>query len=243
MQTEESIRASELEVENEKLRKDMVLLRNSINRGVEKPELEAQFDALEEENKRRRDECIQLRSILAQRSQNANHSDGQPLSIDANDMAQAFDALKQVNRQLESELTALTAEHNSKLIESNTIIDELREERNKLHDILQGTVLTDSILESDGITNGDISKNQQSLQYLLEEIKTNTKAYAELTEENNRLTKIVDELAKKNVLLSKRLRDNNLEDGIDVNGNVPSMNVAIKRTQANQGMKIFAHLL
>lgn len=180
IQTEESIRASELEVENEKIRKDIVLLRNSINRGVEKSELEAQFTALEEENKRRRDECIQLRSILAQRSQHANNLDEQPLSIDANDISQAFDALKQVNRQLESELSALTAEHNSKLIESNTIIDELRDERNKLHDILQSSVLADSLIENGDNNDTDVLKNQQSVQYLLEEIKINTKSYAEL---------------------------------------------------------------
>lgn len=35
-----SFRASELEVENEKLRQDYQLLRNSINRGVESKELE-----------------------------------------------------------------------------------------------------------------------------------------------------------------------------------------------------------
>lgn len=36
-------RASELEVENEKLRQDYQLLRNSINRGVEGQELEGEF--------------------------------------------------------------------------------------------------------------------------------------------------------------------------------------------------------
>lgn len=36
-------RASELEVENEKLRQDYQLLRNSINRGVESRELEGKF--------------------------------------------------------------------------------------------------------------------------------------------------------------------------------------------------------
>lgn len=181
MQTEDSIRASELEVENEKLRKDIVLLRNSINRGVEKSELESQFQTLEEENKRRREECIQLRSILAQRSQNTNSLDDQSLSIDASEMAQAFEALKQVNRQLESELSALTAEHNAKLVESNTIIDGLREERNKLHDILHGSVQSDSLIESNENSNGENGKGQQSLHYLLEEIKTSTHSYAELT--------------------------------------------------------------
>lgn len=38
--TADSVRASELEIENEKLRKDFQLMRNSLNRGVENQELQ-----------------------------------------------------------------------------------------------------------------------------------------------------------------------------------------------------------
>lgn len=41
--TEESMRASELEIENEKLRKDFQMMRNSINRGVESQELQGNW--------------------------------------------------------------------------------------------------------------------------------------------------------------------------------------------------------
>lgn len=43
----DSLRSSELEVENEKLRHDYQLLRNSIKRGVEGQELEGEFQMLE----------------------------------------------------------------------------------------------------------------------------------------------------------------------------------------------------
>jgi myosin V len=41
--TEDSLRLSEMELENEKLREDYLLLRNSIKRGVEHQELEGNF--------------------------------------------------------------------------------------------------------------------------------------------------------------------------------------------------------
>lgn len=40
---EDSMRASELEIENEKLRKEFELMRNSLNRGVESQELQGNF--------------------------------------------------------------------------------------------------------------------------------------------------------------------------------------------------------
>lgn len=118
-------RASELEVENEKLRQDYQLLRNSINRGVESQELEglcgcgslyriqnwnnffsfffvAQYVALQDENKRRRDECIQLRAILAQQSQSLRTLGSTGVrnenGMNEGEMIEAFQAQKLVNR-------------------------------------------------------------------------------------------------------------------------------------------------
>lgn len=183
--TEDSIRVSELEVENEKLHRDVLLLRCSINRGVEDQELEAQFVALEEENKRRRDECIQLRSILAQRSQAANnsslHSMGSSLTLDMlheQELMQAFKAQKHVNRQLESELTALTEEHNARIYDLNLNIDQLRSERDNLFEILHEQVRMNSF--NDQLSEDEMQlKSQQNVQYLLHEIQMNAANYAE----------------------------------------------------------------
>lgn len=56
----------------------------------------AQFEALIDENKRRRDECIQLKAILADRSQltTMKHLD----ENDDNDLTEALQAQKFVNR-------------------------------------------------------------------------------------------------------------------------------------------------
>lgn len=62
----------------------------------------AQFMALEEENIRRRDECIQLRAILADRSQgikSMNMSSLRPSEVnDDHDLNDALQAQKLVNR-------------------------------------------------------------------------------------------------------------------------------------------------
>lgn len=117
-------RASELEVENEKLRQDYQLLRNSINRGVESRELDgmssykcncqfclqiiflykisAQYVAMQDENKRRRDECIQLRAILAQQSQSLRSLGSTGIrnesGMNEGEIIEAFQAQKLVNR-------------------------------------------------------------------------------------------------------------------------------------------------
>lgn len=213
-----ALRASELEIENEKLHKDVLLLRNSINRGIAEQELEgtsiecqnhyvfvqkfiifqchflsAQFVTLEEENKRRRDECIQLRSILAQRSHGsptkmagfANHIDHSDDSmLQESELMQAFEAQKVVNRQLESELTALTEENNSKILDLSHEIDDLRAERNELLEILHNQIRsTDSTEEyhylSAQDTNSTVQK-QQNIDYLMQEIKSISAAYVQV---------------------------------------------------------------
>lgn len=181
---EDSIRASELEVENEKLHKDILLLRSSINRGVENQELEFQFIALEEENKRRLDECIQLRSILAQRSQAANNfslnSMGSSLALDLheNELMQAFQAQKHVNRQLESELTALNEENSARIYELNQAIDEQRTEKGILQEILHDQIRMNSL--PDQVCDVETQlKHQQNIQYLLHEVETGASNYAE----------------------------------------------------------------
>lgn len=205
-----------MEIENEKLRKDILLLRNSINRGIADQELKGkinqfnriikcftnimlcgnsisdQFVALEEENKRRRDECIQLRSILAQRSgightkigmNGLNHSEDSMLQ--ESEMIQAFEAQKVVNRQLESELTALTEENNLKILNLNHEIDELKVERNKYQEILHSQIIDNnesnefhSAIDDGRIVSPTQQQKQQNINYLIHEISSISNAYA-----------------------------------------------------------------
>lgn len=150
---------------------------------------------MEAENKRRRDECIQLRSILAQRSHtspsklsqnfnNIDHSDD--MTLHESELQLAFEAQKMVNRKLESELTAITNENKAKITEMNAEIDELRSERNQFQDILHNHIRTlDATNGTNGLQNGthvaDTDEpKQQSIDYLMHEIKSISAAYAQV---------------------------------------------------------------
>lgn len=146
---------------------------------------------MEEENKRRRDECIQLRSILAQRSHrspskmsgignNIDHSDDHQLQ--ESELLQAFEAQKVVNRQLESELTALTEENNSKMFDLNREIDELRNERNQFQQIMHNQIRTDLSDDNHHSSQDDglSVHKQQNIDYLMGEIKSISASYAQV---------------------------------------------------------------
>ena len=54
-----------MEIENERLRQDIKRLRNNNNTNDQMKELSDQFETLQEELDRRREETIQLRTVLA----------------------------------------------------------------------------------------------------------------------------------------------------------------------------------
>lgn len=168
-------------MENEKIRQDYQLLRNSIKRGVEQQELESQYVTLQEELKRRGEECIQLRAVLSHQSQSirslgqTNSKNDMMMRVhDEGELLEAFQAQKLVNRQLEAELTALTQEQTAKLTDLNKMIDDLRDERNKLQTIMQEQV--EATLNDD--ENGKVSKVTEN--YLRYELQKSSMAYVEL---------------------------------------------------------------
>ncbi|XP_055621757.1 unconventional myosin-Va isoform X2 [Toxorhynchites rutilus septentrionalis] len=241
--TEDSIRASELEVEIEKLRQDYNLLRNSIKRGVEDREIDAQHLALQEELKRRRDECISLKAVLAQQShslrtlgQSQIHPNGGDNSMrihDEGELMEAFQAQKLVNRQLESELRAMMNANNETLVENNKIIDELRKEVQDLQMILQGRM--------DNAMDINVDMLKQNEHYLKHELKKSAAAYADLQEQVNQLLAKINELTKKNNILSNRLRDHGLNDSILMSEEFQHMVMVKKKAQSYQGILKYRH--
>ncbi|XP_045101361.1 unconventional myosin-Va-like isoform X4 [Portunus trituberculatus] len=112
---QELIRLQELEMENAKLKDDLNRLRKSIadsepqNNRVQ--EFMRQFEALQDELERRREECIQLRTVLANRAHDLRSvtqtSYGKDVDIvnEDGELVLAYQTQKQVNRrQLEDEL-------------------------------------------------------------------------------------------------------------------------------------------
>ncbi|XP_039433322.1 unconventional myosin-Va isoform X2 [Culex pipiens pallens] len=243
LSTEDSIRASELEVEIEKLRQDYNLLRNSIKRGVEEREMEAQYLALQEELKRRREECISLKAVLAQQSQSLrtlgqsrgnNNGDSSMSRIhDEGELMEAFQAQKLVNRQLEAELSAMMEANNETLVENNKLFEALRKEVGDLQSILQSRL--------ENTENADVETLRLNEQYLRHELKKSTAAYVELQEQINELLVKINELTKKNHILSNRLRDHGLNDSILMNEEFQNMVTVKKKAQSNQGILKYRH--
>lgn len=240
--TEDRMKLSELEVENEKLRQDYELLRNSIKRGVEHQELNAQYATLVEELKRRREECIQLRSILSQQSQTirsfASQPDSREISLprnyEGNELMDAFQAQKLANKQLETELTALTEEHNMKLTEMMRELDNLRNEKCIFESIIQDKL---------EIENGfDATTLKQKESYLRLELEKSASAFVNAQEQLNVAKKQLIELQKKNHILANRLKDNGITDSILSNGATADMvSVMKKKAQSYQGIVKHQH--
>ncbi|XP_017838584.1 unconventional myosin-Va isoform X1 [Drosophila busckii] len=179
--TEDSFRVSELEVENEKLRSDYDQLRTSIKHGVEINELNAQHAALQEEVRRRREECIQLKAVLLQQNQTLRSFEPESLQLRGNDASnmqevmEAFHSQKLVNRQLESELKAITEEHNSKLIEMTQAIERLGQEKDEMQEVLFKSV--------DEYEQADVETLKQNDRYLRLELKKAITQYLLVLEE------------------------------------------------------------
>lgn len=242
--TEDHIKISELEVENEKLRQDYQLLRNSIKRGVEHQELESQYATLVEELKRRREECIQLRSILSHQSQTIRTFASQPESkessltrnYDNNELMEAFQSQKLANRQLESELTALTEEHNMKLTEMMREIDNLRNEKCMFESIIQDKL---------EIENGfDAPTLKQKESYLRLELEKAAASFVDSQEQLNMARKQIQELQKKNNILASRLKENGISDSVLSNESTEGtemVSVSKKKSQSYQGILKHQH--
>uniref|UniRef100_A0A1A9X3S5 Myosin motor domain-containing protein n=1 Tax=Glossina brevipalpis TaxID=37001 RepID=A0A1A9X3S5_9MUSC len=209
--TEDSLRVSELEVENEKLRHDYELLRQSIRCGAEMQELEAQHNALQEELKRRRDECIQLKAVLQEQSQSLKSLGGENLSgndvvnMHDNELMDAFHCQKLVNRQLESELRALTEENNAHFAELTHQIEELRKENNQLQELLQGDI-------SDTMDLKDPEVLHQSNRYLKHELKKTMLQYSLVQEELNSFLKKFESMKTRSESLTIKLQQHGVTD-------------------------------
>lgn len=204
--------------------------------------------ALQDENKRRRDECIQLRAILAQQSQSLRTLGSASIrnenGMNEGEILEAFQAQKLVNRytlcdnvegsgcikenpfhfrQLESELTAITEENNLRLAELNKTIDDLRGDRDKLQEIIYEKVIQ--------AEDENVDVLRQSVSYLRYELEKALTSYSEQQEQIDDLTRKVDELIKKNDILSNRLREHGLDDSTKLKENVKS-NLAVVKKKA-----------
>lgn len=201
----------------------------------------AQYDALQEELKRRRDECIQLRAVLAQQSQSlrslgsTNLKNEIDINSDNEELVEAFQAQKLVNRQLESELTALTEENSAKLQDLYQQLDSLRIERDALQNI---------VLESidDDETEKSVSHLKNRERYLKYELEKASESNVDIMEKYNTAMRQLSELKKRNSVLMNHLRDHGIKEDILMTDEMQSINVTKKKSQNYQG-NIYSYFL
>jgi len=155
----ELIKSQELELENQKLREDLTRLRDLVeeNQSVDNKdslinkEMIDQFDALNEEVKRRREECIELKSLLVnihKANKPMNNSldmiNGETdinsvvsnLNYEGNESELRYNSQKILNRVLENQMNEMKKKHENEKkliqIEMKKLIEENERQNNIL---------------------------------------------------------------------------------------------------------------
>ncbi|XP_071572061.1 unconventional myosin-Va isoform X2 [Temnothorax nylanderi] len=216
--TQDSFRLQELEMENSQLKKDLNSLRKTVSEtspSSAQQNLMIQFEALQEELERRREECIQLHSVLAdhtRRMKSLGTSYGRDVDIinEDGELVLAFEAQKKINRQLEDELQAKERNWRSQRDEWRNEIDRLQEEIEKQQKLLS--------------INLSKSPQTQAELYMQYEVARLTSENLELQEKYDKVAEECRRFKKQCRILAKRLKDAGYEgeERPYVKGTVPN---------------------
>ncbi|XP_071640300.1 unconventional myosin-Va isoform X2 [Temnothorax longispinosus] len=216
--TQDSFRLQELEMENSQLKKDLNSLRKTVSEtspSSAQQNLMIQFEALQEELERRREECIQLHSVLAdhtRRMKSLGTSYGRDVDIinEDGELVLAFEAQKKINRQLEDELQAKERNWRSQRDEWRNEIDRLQEEIEKQQKLLS--------------INLSKSPQTQAELYMQYEVARLTSENLELQEKYDKVAEECRRFKKQCRILAKRLKDAGYEgeERSYVKGTVPN---------------------
>ncbi|CAL4082348.1 unnamed protein product, partial [Meganyctiphanes norvegica] len=165
---QELIRLQELEMENAKQKDDLARLRKSIadqnpkNNQVQ--EFLKQFEALQDELDRRREECIQLKTVLANRSHDMHSftksSYGKDVDIvnEDGELAVAYQTQKQVNRQLEEELSQQKMHQREIESEYKQELERLRKDNDRQQKLLAQNLTKGSGPQSEQLLQSEIMR-------------------------------------------------------------------------------------
>ncbi|CAH0716861.1 unnamed protein product, partial [Brenthis ino] len=134
-------KVEELEIENKKLREHLERLRGADTTHISK-EIVEQLAAMQKELDRRRDECVQLKSVLTHQTVNlkslatSNYGSDVDIINEDGELATAYQAQKGINRQLQEELVAEKKFYSEHIAKSKQEIDRLRDENEKYQKLL-----------------------------------------------------------------------------------------------------------
>ncbi|KAG7189228.1 hypothetical protein KM043_008789 [Ampulex compressa] len=216
--TQDTFRLQELEMENAQLKKDLGTLRETVtsaNTNVAQQNLMGQFYALQEELERRREECVQLRSVLADhtrrmKSLGSNYGRDVDIINEDGELVLAFEAQKKINRQLEDELQSKEKGWRAQRDEWRAEIDRMQEEIERQQKLLS--------------VNLSKSPQTQTEAYMQHEIARLTGENLELQEKYDKIAEECRKLKKQCKILTKRLKDAGYE-GEDVKEHKDRSNV------------------
>ncbi|XP_076679320.1 dilute class unconventional myosin isoform X2 [Andrena cerasifolii] len=202
----------ELEMENAQLKKDLYSLRKSVTStgvGGAQQNIMGQFDALQEELARRREECIQLHSVLADKTRGmkslgSNYGRDVDIINEDGELVQAFETQKTINsrlktkrkasrEQLEDEIQMKEKEWRAQRDEWRAEIDRLQEEIEKQQKLLS--------------VNLSKSPQTQTEAFMQHEIARITSENLELQEKYDKIADECRKFKKQCKILAKRLAD------------------------------------
>ncbi|XP_037296114.1 unconventional myosin-Va isoform X2 [Manduca sexta] len=132
----------ELEIENKKLREHLDRLRAAGDSTHVSKEVMEQLTIMQKELDRRRDECVQLKSVLSNQTVNlkslasSNYGSDVDIINEDGELATAYEAQKGINRQLQEELLAEKKFYSDHISKAKSEIDRLREENEKYQKLL-----------------------------------------------------------------------------------------------------------
>ncbi|KAM3955439.1 LOW QUALITY PROTEIN: unconventional myosin-Va-like, partial [Aphomia sociella] len=145
-------KVEELEIENKKLREHLDRLRAAGDSMLISKEVIEQLGVMQKELDRRRDECIQLKSVLTNQKPwfqalksvtvnlkslaSSNYGSDVDIINEDGELASAYEAQKGINRQLQEELTAEKKFYSEHIMKTKAEIDRLREENEKYQKLL-----------------------------------------------------------------------------------------------------------
>ncbi|XP_067003336.2 unconventional myosin-Va [Anabrus simplex] len=195
VRTQESFQIQELEIENAKLKSNLATMRIAAADESGSQELLSQFQALQQECERQREECIQLRSILASQTQGLksvasnNYGSHVDLINEDGELILAFEAQKKINRQLEGEVQ----EEKNRRQELLQEIERLKEDNERQQKLL-----------SANLTKGPQTQTEAFMQH---EITRLTSENLDLQEKFDTTSEQCRKLKKQVKQLLKKLRD------------------------------------
>ncbi|KAJ0170182.1 hypothetical protein K1T71_014110 [Dendrolimus kikuchii] len=145
-------KVEELEIENKKLRENLDRLRAAGDSMLVSKEVIDQLGVMQKELDRRRDECIQLKSVLTNQKPwfqalknvtvnlkslaSSNYGSDVDIINEDGELATAYEAQKGINRQLQEELIAEKKFYSEHISKSKTELERLREENEKYQKML-----------------------------------------------------------------------------------------------------------